>query len=121
MDKFSCVRAGKLRHRIDIEKLVSTGIVGDMGTPERNWVAVAQRVPAELKHVGGTETEQAQQTTGFQGLVCVIRYRMGVDSGMRVVNCSNREIMDIVAVKDLTGLRRELTLEVKAASPAEVR
>jgi head-tail adaptor len=93
----------------------SDGEIGDMGTPASDWVKIHKKVPANIYHTGGTEAEQGGQTIGIQSLVCEIRFRKGLHSSMRLVD-GDGVAYGILSVKDLTGHRRQLTLELKAIS-----
>ncbi len=107
------MRAGELRHRVTIQRLV-TG-QDDYGQPLDAWQDVAT-VWAKVEDLTGREYFQAQQVPTVQVSSRVtIRWRSDVKPEMRVL-ASNR-LLDIKAALDPDGKRRELQLMCLEVTP----
>lgn len=111
------MQAGKLRHRVRIQKKVADK--DDWGEPLEIWEDVWTGVPADIRAVSGTEGWTAQQVQSNVNTEIEIRYRRGVTAAMRVIHETREQlavspqemtIYDIEWIKpDRTG-RRELIL-----------
>jgi SPP1 family predicted phage head-tail adaptor len=76
------VRAGRLRHRIDLEAISS--VPDGMGGSTDSWVAQATSVPADIVPVTATEAVRAG-TSAMVGMHKVtIRYYAGLSAAWRV-------------------------------------
>jgi SPP1 family predicted phage head-tail adaptor len=104
--------AGRLRHRVSIEALVS-GLDSD-GATEEEWVdQVGRLLPAEIVALSGRELVAAQAAHSEVVTRIRIRYRPGVTASMRVVHRGTA--YDIAAVvQDPDSGRRWLTLHCKS-------
>lgn len=84
------LRAGKLRHRVDIEQrapLLDTSgqpVVSATGDPEREWAPWASNVPAEIVPISAKEFVAGQGIVGQVTARIVIRWRDGLDPTMRI-------------------------------------
>lgn len=101
------MRAGKLRHLIDIEQR-STGqdVAGQqLGT----WTPVVSRIYANVKPV---RTEEPLNAAALRGRVThevELRYRAGVTAAMRVK--FGTRYFDIIGVRDTEERHRQLFLD----------
>lgn len=102
------VRAGKLRHRITIEQLV-TSLDSDGATVE-DWVAVFSRpIPAEVVASSGREFIAASATQSKISTRMKIRFRPEIAPNMRALH--RTEVYNIEAVlPDPDSRMRYLTL-----------
>ncbi|HKS13896.1 MAG TPA: phage head closure protein [Pseudomonas sp.] len=80
------MRAGTLRHRIDIQEKLSVRDpnTGEFGEPE--WVSRWERCPASLKPLSAKDLIAAQAGQSEATARVVIRYRTGVLPTMRIVH-----------------------------------
>lgn len=79
------VRAGKLRHRIAIEQIV-TSLDSDGATVE-DWLPVFERpIPAEIVASSGREFLAAQATQSKIASRIKVRYRPEIQANMRAVH-----------------------------------
>lgn len=77
------IPAGKLRHRITIQRLVET--LDEYNDPVVTWEDVATNVPTSVEPLQGREFYQAQQAQSEVTVRFRIRYRSGLDASMRIV------------------------------------
>jgi SPP1 family predicted phage head-tail adaptor len=102
------VRAGILRHRVQIQEWTDTGS-DEWGQPVKDWVDVVSSLPAEVRDIRGREFWEVGQAQGGEVTTRVrIRYREDLDRTMRVFH-AGRELM-IEAIIDPDGRREELHL-----------
>lgn len=87
------MRAGQLNRRIRIQSLTSTR--DEIGQPINEWQDVAT-VWANIRHLSGTETIKADAPTSTLRASIRIRYRAGIDAGMRVLH--GETVYNIAAV-----------------------
>ncbi len=100
------MRAGTLRHRVDIESFETT--LDDEGALVEEWVSLLDSEPAEIVALSGREYIAAQAVQAGVTTRITIRWRAGVLPSMRVVHGS--DIYNIKAVLPDPSLRRHLTL-----------
>lgn len=107
------MRAGDLRHKVTIQRLM-TG-EDEYGQPLNAWQDVVT-VWANVEDLTGREYLAAQQVPTTQVSTRVtIRWRSDVKPEMRVVHGSR--LLDIKAVLDSDGRRRELQLMCQEVAP----
>lgn len=95
------MRAGQLRHRITIQR--PTGAQDAWGTPEpQGWEDVA-KVWSNVRHLSGSESIRAGADVSIVRASIRIRWRTGIDAGMRVLHAG--QVFDIEAV--LPGVGRQ--------------
>lgn len=95
------MKAGTLRDRITIQH--KTGAKGAWGTPEpQGWEEVA-KVWADVRFQSGSESIKAGADVSIVRASARIRWRTGIDAGMRVLFGS--QVFDIEAV--LPGSERK--------------
>lgn len=87
------MNAGKLNRRVTIEQRSST--VDAIGQPVETWTTVAT-VWADIRFQRGLESLRADSTTSIARASVRIRYRAGINAGMRVVQGSTT--FNIIAV-----------------------
>lgn len=88
------MRAGQLRDRITIQR--KTGATDEWGTPvPQGWEDVAP-VWADVRFQSGTETIRAGADVSIVRASARIRWRTGIDPGMRVL--FGTQVFDIEAV-----------------------
>lgn len=75
------MRAGELRHRIQIQRKVTTG--GSLGHSSTSWQVHAE-VWADVRHLGGIEGIKAGAITSTVQASCRIRWRDDVTPADRV-------------------------------------
>lgn len=100
------MRAGSLRHRIDIETLTNTP--DEFGGEAGAWSAFASNVPASYEPLTGKEFFAAKQENSQVQARFRIRYQAGIVPAMRV-NFGGR-LFNIESVIDPRGGNRELQL-----------
>jgi SPP1 family predicted phage head-tail adaptor len=101
------VRAGILRHRVEIQKWADSG-PDDHGQPVQDWQAVAF-VWGEVRDVRGREFwETGQAQAGEVTTRVRVRYREDLDRTMRVLY--RDRILRITEILDPDGRRRDLHL-----------
>lgn len=76
------MKAGQLNQRINIEQRTSSQDA--LGQPIETWSLVAA-VWANIRHVSGVESIKASADVSTVNSSVRIRYRTGVDAGMRIV------------------------------------
>lgn len=101
------VRAGILRHRVNIEAH-DTG-TDEWGQPVDTWTPVVTSLPAEIRDIRGREFWSSGQAPAGEVTVRVrIRYREDLKRQMRVKHID--EVLLIEAIIDPDGRRTELHL-----------
>lgn len=104
---------GELRHRITIQKPVSTQ--DEFGQPTDSWDNVIT-LWAKVEDLSGREYFIAQQVPASQvNARITIRWRVGIKSEMRIVH--GDRILNIKAVLDPDGRRKWLHLMCQEVSP----
>lgn len=95
------LRAGELRDRITIQR--KTGGKDAWGTPlPEGWEEVA-KLQSNVRHLSGSESIKADADTSAVKASIRIRWRTGIDAGMRVLHAG--QVYDIETV--LPGARRQ--------------
>lgn len=95
------MRAGELRDRITIQR--KTAAADAWGTPEpQGWEDVA-KVWSNVRHQSGSESIRAGADVSIVRASIRIRWRTGIDAGMRVLHVG--QVYDIEAV--LPGVGRQ--------------
>lgn len=108
------VRAGVLRHRVQVQEWTDTG-PDEWGQPVQEWVDVIPSLPAEVRDVRGREFWEVGQAQGGEVTTRVrIRYREDLDRNMRVLY-AGRELM-ITEILDPNGRLQELHLMCREAT-----
>jgi len=108
------VEIGQLRHRIEIGRYTSG--IDEWGNPTGpQWQPVVT-LWAAVEALAGRMYFEAQQTALQSDHRVTIRYRAGIEPGMRLRH-DGRE-WEIQAVQDRDGRRRWLTLLCKEVRPA---
>lgn len=105
------MRAGLLRHRIELQKLVTTE--NEWGDPVKEWRTIAT-VWALVEALGGRLYFEAQQTVAQSDHRMIIRYRPDVEPGMRVLH--GGKSLEIQAVLDREGRKRWLEVLAKVVT-----
>ena len=103
------MRAGKLRHRITIQRRTQTP--DGFGGPVDTWTDFAVSVPASVETLSGRELVAAQAQHAEATVQFGMRYLAGVDTTMRIVYAGLNH--DIVSVIDVGERRRELQVLTK--------
>jgi SPP1 family predicted phage head-tail adaptor len=101
------LRAGRLRHRVQIQSVGST--VDDYGDLSNSWSTDAS-VWASIVPVGGTEDNIAGELTGVATHSIKMRYRSGVTAQSRIVFDSRT--FEIESVKDWNEYKAGKCLEI---------
>lgn len=78
----SGLKAGRLRHRITIERPLYTQDTAGAGIVQ--WVTHADRVPADVSPLSAREFLAAQQVQSQVVARITIRYQAGLDASMRI-------------------------------------
>lgn len=99
------MRAGRLRNKIEIQR--RTNEQDAAGQPMTSWVKVVA-VHADILQRSGMEAIKADAETSIVKASIRIRYREGIDAGMRVLLGST--IYDIKAVLPDVAKRRHVDL-----------
>ena len=100
------MRAGKLRHRITLQRLVKGR--NDFGEVVESWTDLAQ-LWAEVKPVSGKETFVAKQFAAETSHEVWLRYRDDVRASDRIIDHRGNHL-EIKAVMDIRGRGRTLKL-----------
>lgn len=105
------MRAGALRHRIDIQQLVIDR--DDDGRRTEDWQTIRtsdepELIPAEIVPLSGREFIAAQAVQAGVNTRITIRWRPGVRAAMRVVH--DGDIYNIKAALPDPTLRRHISL-----------
>lgn len=95
------MRAGELRDRITIQR--KTAAADAWGTPEPQGWEDHAKVWANVRHQSGSESIRAGADTSIVRASIRIRWRTGIDAGMRVLHAG--QVYDIEAV--LPGAGRQ--------------
>lgn len=77
------MRAGKLRHYVNVEHKVTTGPTDTRGHTVAEWQTLYADVPAEVVTLSGREVELARQITASADHRITIRYHSGITEEMR--------------------------------------
>lgn len=102
---------GRLRNRVTIQRLAPGQ--DEYGQPLQVWENYAV-VWAEVKDVSGREYFESRQIpTSSVTTKVTIRYRSGLDAGMRVVG--GKRVLNIQSIIDPDGKKRELLLMCEEA------
>lgn len=111
------MRAGNLRHKIEIQKL--SGELDDLGQEVSDWMQVMTAFASIEDRSGREGTPAGAIITNTITTDIRIRYREGILPEMRIIDvcplsagCSGRTF-NILSIRDKDGRRRELTLEVQ--------
>lgn len=78
------MRPSRLRHRITIQHRVS-GRDNETGEVTHSWVDLYAKVPAAIEPVSGRDFIAAKAEQSEISARIVIRYKDGINSGMRVI------------------------------------
>lgn len=76
------MRAGKLRHRITIQRKSLT--TDDYGGPVESWADVAANIPASIEPLSGRELVNAQAVNAEITTKITMRYLAGVTTADRI-------------------------------------
>jgi head-tail adaptor len=101
------MRAGTLRHRVDIQALTVT-IDADTGAQSEGWANFLASEPASIVAMSGREFTASAAVQGVNLTKITIRQHEGVIPSMRVVHGS--DLYNIQAVLPDPTLRRHLVL-----------
>lgn len=97
------LRAGRLRHRVDVEDLVVTqDSDGDM---VEEWVTFAARVPAEITALSGRELIAAQAVQSRVSTRIVLRRLPGLLARMRITHRGVAYNIEGVIPDPVSGIR----------------
>lgn len=110
------MKAGKLRHRIIIERPVEVEDEG--GGRVRSWLAAESYVGTFWGSIDGRtgrERYHAQQIESVYSHLITMRYRPGIEPEMRARHGAH--VYNIRAALDPDGTRRELLLFVEEEGP----
>lgn len=104
------MRAGQLNRLVTIQRLtqIKDGIGQIIGT---DWTDVAT-VWANIRHLSGTEAIKADAPTSTVRASIRIRYRAGVDAGMRVLHGSTAYDIQAVLPDEIGRRHIDLVCEV---------
>lgn len=107
------MRAGLLRHTINIDKLVETQDA--YGAPAVSWQSVATNVPASVDPITGSEVYANQAIENKIEYKVGIRYMAGLTARMRITTVVGgvTRLFDIEKIFNWQGRDRELTLLCK--------
>ena len=104
------MKAGKLRHLIDIE--YRSGDVPDgFGNTLQSWEKLYQDVPAEFKSTPSAETFTAGEVQSQAAFIIATRFLPGIDSSNRIL--FSGRYFNILGVDNIQELGRELQFQVK--------
>jgi SPP1 family predicted phage head-tail adaptor len=93
------IRAGRLRHWVDIEEKVTDQ--SESGAPITHWVPFVKNIPAEVIDGKGHELLAGGQEQAYMFTTVTIRKIPGVKSAMRVQHkCCGGDVLNISAVLD---------------------
>lgn len=102
------VRAGKLRHRVTIEREVID--IDSDGAQVPEWMIFAGPVPAEIAPVSGRELLAAQAVSSKVSSRIKMRRLDGVTAGMRAVHRSTIYNIEAVIPDPDSGIRFQTLL-----------
>jgi SPP1 family predicted phage head-tail adaptor len=106
------MRAGRLRHRIKLQR--NNGQADASGEVIPSWSDYATNLPAEYRGLGGREIDRAEQRTAVATAIFVVRYRDDVLPEDRVT--WGERTFEVVRATDTEGRGRELDIEVTELS-----
>jgi len=108
------MRAGRLRHRVDIQSREETQdqVTGEMVPGP--WVTVWAKCPAEIESISTREFVDAKAKQSEFTARIVIRYRAGVLDTMRIVHGATIYAIKGPPLADKVSGREYLTLMVAA-------
>lgn len=100
------MRAGRLRHRGTVEEHI-TSDDGQGGRTKSGWVEAPnlKRIPCRVEPRTGPERETAGQVQSRTAYTVTMRYRTGVNAGMRLVWHANGgdRTLNFVGAPAITG------------------
>ncbi len=96
------MRAGPLRHRVDIRKKV-----------DGSWVTVAESVSASILTLSGRDLEYARAQHNTASHRVVMRYHPEIKTSRQLVWSSEGKTFGIGHVDDASGLHSKMTLVVE--------
>jgi len=102
------MRAGKLRHAVEIQKKISTQ--GKSGAPVKEMWGVFAETRAEIVPLKGLEQLEGQQMTARVTHEIRVRYRSGIKPGMRIVKTIGGNIFDIRLIINRDMRNREILM-----------
>jgi SPP1 family predicted phage head-tail adaptor len=102
------MRAGRLKHKVDIERLVNVGGAWGAATLPK-WETWFSGVYVGLEPVGSSQRYQNNKHTNQTTHRVVMRYKKGLDASMRI-KWFNKYLY-INSIIDDNELHQELTLE----------
>jgi SPP1 family predicted phage head-tail adaptor len=107
------LQAGRLRHWVALErKQQAQDAAGDI---TESWVAVADRLPAEIAPLSAKEFMAAQAMRSAVDARITIRWRAGVTGAMRFRNLEDGTVYNIAgAIADNQSGREWLTVPVSS-------
>jgi SPP1 family predicted phage head-tail adaptor len=104
------MQAGALRHRITIQK--KGGGTNSWGEPDPDsWTDVVT-VWANIRHQSGAESIKSDKPTSEVRASIRIRWRTGIDAGMRVVHGSNKYDIRAVLPDEVSRVHVDLVCEL---------
>lgn len=107
----SRIKAGRLRHRVDIERLVTYS--DDDGVQSEVWVEHYRNVPAAVEPLSAREFVAAQAVQSGVTKRVTIRFKPDIDASMRIRHgCAIYNIEGVL--EDLDSGRSYLTMPVSA-------
>jgi SPP1 family predicted phage head-tail adaptor len=101
------MQAGKLRHRVTIQRPVETK--ASFGEVRTTWETVWENVPAAIENLRGNKFFAAQQINPNVTTEITIRHRTGVTSDMRVLH-ENPPRSGTYDAYGIEGISPDLTL-----------
>jgi SPP1 family predicted phage head-tail adaptor len=99
------MNAGNLNQRVTIQSRSAS--VDSIGQPVETWATVAE-LWADVRYQRGLEAIKAGADVSVVNLSVRIRYRAGIDAGMRILHGS--DVLDIQAVLPDAGRREYIDL-----------
>ncbi len=106
------MRAGKLRHRVDIERQVQSQPDADRGGRSTQWVPWLAAEPAELVPLSGREYIAADAKQSSVVARCTVRARTGYEATLRLRH--EGVLYGVVAVLPDPTFRRHVSLMLEA-------
>ena len=109
------MRAGRLRHRVTVQRKVK--VRTGSGEATHTWENVAVDIAALVEDVGGGEALRGDQVSSQVSTRITIRYRTGLRPTMRVVQSVDNEsgaqarrMFNILFVNNYGGRNKEIQL-----------
>ena len=103
------MRAGRLKHIIDIQSPPDPTITDEYGEPSQEWTTVAEGIRAGVEPLTGKEVFKFHKDQTETPVRIIIRFIEGITAGMRVV--FNGTYLEITAKPHNPDMRnRELYL-----------